>query len=880
MDGQRRRVRSATLPSDVSQSKNVDIASVRTLVESLQENLSKAPESARGASFQARCEYLHRIRQYLIDTPDAVNARDAFRNSGGFDVLLSTLRSLSGFYDGAIITDEERIDFFAVVQATLDVLSEALHEHPGNRRYFSRRVEGDGWSALELALASTGICGKRSGNGDINGGEESFFGCLIAFAIGEEAVRSLFRDITSRQISETKSQKSEEQGKAPKDRDSASSSANGRGPYSQLTSRLRKQIQISLTGKELLRNPEIVPVLTNFWLTLRKSAKADSPFLPLVLAVLLVLDEVTLRSDFNRIALHGTGVLSTFLRLLLSDEQISYDSQLLLDLATRLAELGVNRLEDAHYLFRKAISSTRAAEFLLRCVTISRGPAFIQFDLSLHGHSSVELPSLGRPFPPAAPSLGYTVTAWLRVNAFDPSCHTTLFGAYNHDHNCFVLIYLEKDTSQLILQTSTKGANPSVRFKTVTFREGLWYHIAVVHRRAKGSSSSRAALFVNGEFSEQVKCQYPMSSNAQAVQAFLGTPQDLAPRLGRNVISSRWSLASFHLFQEPLSDELVAVYQKLGPRYSGNFQDCLGSFQTYRASAELYLYNELLHPGREENSQIVSAIRSKASRLLSESQIMMSISPYSIMDDDDHNNVDESQLMKSLSRGAAKNLQRYTRAKGNAVLINGAVPSINDALTQPHGVGILVGNPIFVVPQSFDDACWRIGGCVAVCLNMVKLAHTREHITRAVKIFFECIDSNWRNSEAMEGENGFGALAALLREKLGFDPVPTTAADKKMESTSVAKEDQGDLACDLLRLVLRFTGFDDRTPEDSVLLNPLAYRILLVDFDIWRKASLATQRLYYSQFVCFGAASKHHHFNAKRLIRMSESCICTYQTAG
>ena len=94
------------------------------------------------------------LRQLLIESHEQTQTKDAFRYVKGFDVLLLTLRSISGFYKPAALTPPDRIDFFEVIRATLDVLSDALNEHSGNRRYFAKRVEQGGWSALEQALAS------------------------------------------------------------------------------------------------------------------------------------------------------------------------------------------------------------------------------------------------------------------------------------------------------------------------------------------------------------------------------------------------------------------------------------------------------------------------------------------------------------------------------------------------------------------------------------------------------------------------------------------------------------------------------------------------------------------------------------------------------
>jgi beige protein homolog 1 len=70
--------------------------------------------------------------------------------------------------------------------------------------------------------------------------------------------------------------------------------------------------------------------------------------------------------------------------------------------------------------------------------------------------------------------------------------------------------------------------------------------------------------------------------------------------------------------------------------------------------------------------------------------------------------------------------------------------------------------------------------------------------------------------------------------------------------------------------VLEFVGYNHENPEESYIINPLAYRILLVDFDMWRKTAPVTQRLYYKQFIVFGVNSKFHQFNSRRLFRMSK----------
>jgi beige protein homolog 1 len=890
MESPSRRHRSSTTTSRRTEVKESPVGSeVSQIVNNLFDTI-KDGKRATLSTLQIQCIDLRRLRQLLIDSTDRTLAKDAFRHARGFVALLDTLHSVKEFYNSTSLPREEFVEFFELLKNTLEVLSEALFEHPGNRRYFRDRVDGNGWAALEKALADTGVGIGLSGSTGYDPGFEQFFGCLLAFAVGEETMTHIFRDIgkvaskvgISQDLPAIKEETTDDT-----DSSMAPAASLSVPNEAELLACLRSHIKSYFDGNEVLRNPQIVPFMFKTWARFFEIKPPSPDLLPLSTAILLVLQKVLATSAANKLAFHETGSLRIVLPILFEEDITHVEHKLLHEISEELISLGVNHLDDAYYLFNQASQQETAAELLAQGMKTSRQPAFIQFDLTQNGFSSLELADLGRTFPPQ--SAGYTLTFWVKVDTFDKNCHTTLFGAYDASQTCFVLAYLEKDTRNFILQTSITSSKPSIRFKSTVFQPGAWYHIALVHRRPKPGGTSKAALFVNGEFAEQQKCYYPsppppvmdqsesfasltsMGQKRAPVQAFLGTPQDLASRLGKNVVSTRWSLASCHLFDEALTDELVAVHQKLGPRYNGNFQDCLGSFQTYRASAELNLYNELLHPGKEEKSQIVQAIRLNASTILPESRILLSISPLAVMDDDNNNTVDESQLIKSLSKRAAKCLHLYTLQGGNSIAINAAVPSINEALTHPYGVAVLTGNPVVVVPQSLDDASWRVAGCAAVGLKLLQLSRTPESVLRSLGILFDSVSENWRNSEAMERDNGFGVLAALLREKLGFGPVLSSTSARspsRRGSSGVVTPNSSDFSLKSLKAVLEFVGFNDAKPEDSIIINPLAYRILLVDFDMWRNSSPETQKHYYQQLWHFAKGSKQHHFNSKRLNRM------------
>ncbi|PGG98751.1 hypothetical protein AJ79_08771 [Helicocarpus griseus UAMH5409] len=822
------------------------VSELRPITDSLATVCDKDSPSIQDAL--GTTEGLLRLRHTFIDDENPRGAKDIFRQLLGFPTLLRLLQLIGDIYDPTTLSKEDRKGLLLLVKDIHGVLAESLKDHPGNKRYFAKKLDGGGVALLESSLSP--LCSKlgqgtaEAATATVDAADvEYLYGGLLAAALGQEMLSDFFT-VVRKMVGQEKG--------------SVGSSA------------VQGAVSKTLGTAETVENKEFIRPFLQLWLA-QSSGLEGFPILRLAIPACLA--HLAAQSRRNLLTLHSTGILTSLLEIVIDSERNKQERDLYRQLASILCSEGVDSLEDAARLYRAAHGSTDVIKFLLDGIKTSKAPPCIHFDLSRHGYSSVELPALGKAFPPTN-SGGYTLAVWARFDNFDPNAHTTIFGAFDPSQACFVLAYLEKDTRNFILQTSVKGARPSVRFKSTAFVTGQWYHICVVHKRPRTGSSSRASLFVNGEFVEQLKSEYPtipskpVTQKLARVQAFLGTPEDLATKLGKGVSTSRWSLASAILFDEAFADDIVAVFCHLGPRYHGNFQDCLGSFQTYRASAHLNLRNENLHPGKEEHSDIVAVIRQKASTLIPEASVLLNISPITVLDDNDSNHVDESQLVKSLSKQAARKLNHLIQTGGNAVAINGAVPSINDALAQSYGVATLTGDPVVIVPQSLDDASWRIGACAAPHLSLIEAATTRESTCMAVEALFDAVQDSWRNSEAMERENGYSVLAVLLRDKFGLPPLVQNGTSKSAAAVCSTPEHRNKLAMEMLLLILKFVGYDFDHPNKSIITNPLAYRVLLVDLDIWRFGDLPLLEIYYSQFATFCAESYYRRFNSKRLSRM------------
>ena len=804
----------------------------------------------------------HAVRQILLDQ---TGTKDAFRQLNGFEALLELLDSIGW------PSKDSQSSWLHLLRVVFSVLAAALGDHKGNGSYFRERIAGGGWRSLYLKLNALQHTSLRFGNEASSWLEKHVLGCLFACAIDDETALELFNESQPKAGAEQIASKD-----APSQAENTQNSVTARTGS---TSASRPGLERVLGASPSLQNPDAIIVAFSLWLDWRDTAEA--PKTADNASVVQALLHLAQARTHNLTALHRTSLLSILLSSIVDHKsEIGHMIQIR-ELAALLLTLGITKLDDARLLYSHARSSLSVAELLLHALQCSRLPSYFHFDLSIYGYSSIELPHLGVSFPPTGASNGYTLSLWFQITNFDSNAHTTLFGAFDSSQTCFVLVYLEKDSRSLIFQTSVKSSRPSVRFKSIAFREGRWYHVVIVHQKPKTTASSRVSLFVNGSFVEQIKANYPMISpvatnkadNTDAdpinlkhnpVQTFVGTPQDLASRLGKGVISTEWRLASVHVFSDILSDDLIAVHYELGPRYFGNYQDCLGSFNTYQAAASLKLRNDSLYPSKEQKSDIIRAMETGGSELLPESKVILGLSPAYIFSANVVNTPEQLHGARWISKAATKSL-RHLNAKGHdSLVINSAVPAVNQALSHSHGHAVLTGDPVYLASCPLDSAAWQLGGCTAVVLSLLDTATNDDAILCALNCIFEVIRDNWRCSEAMEREHGFTVLSNLIAQKIDRRGRSVEGAAKD----PVDQDSKAGFALKVLMVVLKFLGFRTDKAEHSVLNNPLAYRVLVVDADYWRSMPLTVQTLYYEQFAVFGSHSKYRTFNAKRLAKM------------
>src|SRR5215471_5713920 len=87
-------------------------------------------------------ECLLRLRHTFIDHERPREAKDAFRQLQGFQTLLNLLRRLTDLYDPTAMSKPDRKSLLTLLRDVHAVLAESLKDHPGNKWFFAKGLEG------------------------------------------------------------------------------------------------------------------------------------------------------------------------------------------------------------------------------------------------------------------------------------------------------------------------------------------------------------------------------------------------------------------------------------------------------------------------------------------------------------------------------------------------------------------------------------------------------------------------------------------------------------------------------------------------------------------------------------------------------------------
>ncbi|RCI07112.1 hypothetical protein CU098_000831 [Rhizopus stolonifer] len=582
-------------------------------------------------------------------------------------------------------------------------------------------------------------------------------------------------------------------------------------------------------------NPEIMPVI----LRLQHSASVHTQLSRSVLQALLALSQ---GNRGNQVKLNRSGIILSLFQRLFSEEQEQKteeddDKETMISIIKNLMNMGVSSNE-LRYMFKKfdVNGGESTAEYLLDLAlhgaSSSRWPGFIQFS---NQSAYLEIPQLAD-FPP--PNPGYTLLFWINIEKQNDFSSLPLFNVWNDQQQVF-RVFIDAKSKMLLIQSSY--SKQPVLFKGFEFQVGFWYHLVLVHNKSRlASRLSSVSMYVNGVFIEKVTCPYiPQSTTAFPLRADIGsTAAQINDSKKYQLI---WNLGPTYLIQDTIEKETINMYFNMGPRYKSLFQDSLEPFQTYEATTTLYLTLRNMSKGRRNSSsdkQLLSSILGgSAFQSVPENKFVFAFFANNALADGNHSGLS----LTGISTATRQTI--VSEINNSRMILNSAVPKLDTAVYRPKSMGYLVGEPVAAYPFGLDESIWKIGGC-AVALKLIESAQTVKALSKATAFLLETIRFSWRNSADMERCHGYEILAYILKQKRDL------------------------ITLELFELLLIFIGKDPHHPENSIINNPLAYRYVVLNFEVWKKTSLDVQKAHLEQFILFLNNSNSKSFNTKRLSRI------------
>ncbi|KAF8635320.1 hypothetical protein AX17_003946 [Amanita inopinata Kibby_2008] len=542
---------------------------------------------------------------------------------------------------------------------------------------------------------------------------------------------------------------------------------------------------------------------------------------------------------------------------------------------------------------------------------------------SVHGrHSSLVLREEGLR---GLPSSGFTFMMWLWMEELPRNGPCQLFGI-KLDFGSLVELVLNEDGTLGLLTSSTPNTSINTNANTTPsgsfarlgrskIVKGRWTHITLVHYPHK-SFSPTIRVFIDGVLCDTLNWPYPKPENVAGPGQYIIGDEDLGadhPPLNTSSNSNSnpkpstrdvsWCISSAYLLSTPLADELARLIYYLGPRYSGTFQDSrLIKFLTYEASTALnvVLANgggvDRRGSGRSAKPRSPSSPSSQSSSLMvgmgaglggGEGTRPESATLAKVLRDG--LGVSEAQIVFAVSARCA-GMVRMRRMGKSGVLTEGVdsglgagtvgmgvaggvvvrsvplmAPLEGEGLSESgsgriggsfggddddndgEGVGgggrrhrfKVRGDVVLVRAMCLDQALWNIGG-PAVALKLVHAANAPHELSRTLGVLLDGLKNSWQNSEDMERLRGYDILAGILRTKTHL-----------INLTS-------------FETIFEFLGVNFNSPEQSTIVNIVAYCSIALDFDLWSHARKEIQQAHLEHFTTLLAQSWYKKFNARQ----------------
>lgn len=425
-------------------------------------------------------------------------------------------------------------------------------------------------------------------------------------------------------------------------------------------------------------------------------------------------------------------------------------------------------------------------------------------------------------------------------------------------------------------------------------------------------------LFINGEYSESIPCFDLLKSIDQWDKIYIGDVDFVADNPIKTCTSKdELMIQNLTIFNTNLSPQWINLFYNMGLGHEWNFKELsednvynLLNHLSFRGLTNLALKLNEMSGNKKKRSNLRESFNNltmhvhyrqpstgESKQQATESEINTKGSDNSNKEDYNaeinENDVENKRRSKPFSKRTLSNgiIMKNLIDKHNItnsllsskILDTNVVFDSNDNEFLNHLESPSAnGSKIYLhESESIYGAFYIIGGTQLILtliesvINNPKLSRLlRDNLLqKSLALLFSLLNNNWRLSKEFENINGYGILSVLLTNyklinktlvfELGNETESRDIEDDGNEFSSVLFVDEEN---NLFKLLLKNIGYDFKNPSESIIINPMAYKFLILNFDIFHDSN--SFNLLLTQLNTFMIDSKYYEFNIMELNKM------------
>lgn len=449
-----------------------------------------------------------------------------------------------------------------------------------------------------------------------------------------------------------------------------------------------------------------------------------------------------------------------------------------------------------------------------------------------------------------------TVQSWFKVcspGGFEDEANTaTLFVLANSaDDKAAVLKIVLINNSQFMVVVSNPATGSRMQFSFNQILSNTSRNQGFVHFALTFDRYNNLNLYIDGDYSESIPCPEVKKVLASWNKVYIGAD---TTNPATAAFTSELIIRNLTVLNVALPHEWISLLFNLGLSYNWNFKD-------FNDDNLLTLLNHLSPRALTNFSLKVSGLRTRK-------RLQDRKSPAS---ESRATSPTEGLLATSTQKSELVNFLSAHKIQQSNVVFD----------TNDHSFSELFGTSskvLFHNSKSIYDALYSTGGTLLL-LNNVESAsisdlpdkQLRDTILyKSLTMLLLVLQNDWRLNKEFENLNGYGLFLIIFtcykdnhNKSLAFDLLPQFfCASKAGDISTLSKSDKNNL----LNVFLSYCGYDFTNPYESLIINPLAYRFTILNFELYLGSADFNFLLYHFQVLIVG--SKFSELNTLEITRM------------